>query len=213
MTEDHSMNVIIHAAFRRDLARFDEALATFPADSRPRADQLVRAWDNFAGQLHHHHHQDEETIFFPAFRELGVDEGLISDLDSEHGAMIEALDAAEMSMRRLHPDPSADNAAAARAALATLDRVMTTHLDHEERDLEPFAAQHKATPRLRQAQVAVRKAHKGGVGTFMAWLVDGAGPGTKIALRKEIPAPVLFVLTRVAGRNYDRQIATAWNGA
>ena len=210
MTEDHSMNVIIHAAFRRDLARFDEALATFPADSRSRADQLARAWDNFAGQLHHHH-QDEETIFFPAFQELGVDEGLIKDLDSEHGAMLEALDSAEMSMGSLHLDPSADNAAAARAALATLDRVMTTHLDHEERDLEPFAAQHKAAPRLKRAQVAVRKAHRGGVGTFMAWLVDGAGPATKIALRKEIPGPVLFVLTRVAGRNYERQIATAWN--
>ena len=210
MTEDNSMNVIIHAAFRRDLDRFGEALAAFPAGSRPRADQLAAAWDNFAGQLHHHH-QDEETIFFPAFRELGVDEALIADLDTEHGAMSAALDKASESMQALHADPSENNATSAREAMATLNDVVTGHLAHEERDLEPFAAQHKSTPQLKQAQVAVRKAHKGGVGTFMAWLQDGAAPATKAALRKEIPAPVLFVLTRFGGRDYRRRIATVWS--
>ncbi len=210
MTEDDSMNVIIHAAFRRDLGRFDEALASFPAGSRPRADQLAAAWDNFAGQLHHHH-QDEETIFFPAFRELGVDESLIADLDTEHGVMAAALDKADEAMRALHADPSVGNAAGAREALATLESVVTRHFDHEERELEPFAAQHKSAPQLKQAQVAVRKAHKGGVGTFMAWLLDGAAPATTAAVRKEIPAPVLFVLTRVGGRDYRRRVATVWS--
>jgi hypothetical protein len=40
MTEHKTMNTIVHAAFRRDLARFDAGLAAFPAGSRSRADQL-----------------------------------------------------------------------------------------------------------------------------------------------------------------------------
>ena len=66
MTEHQTMNTIIHAAFRRDLARFDSALATFP-DTQDRADQLWTAWENYAHQLHQHH-DDEETIFCPAMR-------------------------------------------------------------------------------------------------------------------------------------------------
>lgn len=210
MTGHPSMNVIIHAAFRRDLARFDQALAEFPAGAQPRADQLARTWDNFARQLHHHH-RDEETIFFPAFRELGVDERLIHDLDTEHAAMIAALDAAQASIRSLHTDPSADNAAAARAALATLSGAVSAHLDHEERGLEPFAAQHRTAPQFKRAQAAVRNAHKGNTGTFIAWLLDSAAPNTKTALRKQIPAPALFILARLGGRNYRRKIATTWN--
>lgn len=212
MTEHSSMNTIIHAAFRRDLARFGDALAGFPPGSRARSAQLAIAWDNFASQLHHHH-MDEETIFFPAFRDLGVDEGLIRSLDTEHAAMAAALEQATATMQALHADPSADNAAAARSAIDQLATVMGTHLDHEERDLEPFAARHSATPQFNAAQSKVRKAHKGGTGTFMAWLMDGADPDTIAALRKQIPPPVLFVLSRIAGRHYRRQIAPSWTQA
>ena len=40
--------------------------------------------------------------------------------------------------------------------------------------------------------------------------MDGAGPDTTAALRKQIPPPVLFVLNRFAGRGYRREIATTW---
>jgi hypothetical protein len=43
---DHqSMNTVVQAAFRRTLDRFDAALASFPANSQQRADELSRAWD------------------------------------------------------------------------------------------------------------------------------------------------------------------------
>ncbi len=44
----------------------------------------------------------------------------------------------------------------------------------------------------------------------MAWLLDGADADASAALRKEIPPPVLFVLTRLAGRAYNRDIAPVW---
>jgi iron-sulfur cluster repair protein YtfE (RIC family) len=208
-TTHASMNMIIHAALRRDLARFHDALAGFPAGSRPRADQLAAAWDNFADQLHRHH-TSEETIFFPTFRELSVDQPLIDQLDAEHAAMVAALDAATRSIQALHADPSAANAGAARDAVAQLSAVLTAHLDHEERDLEPFAARYATSPQFKRAQARVRKAHDGDAGTFMSWLVDGAESETVAALRKQIPPPVLFVLTRIAGRRCRRRIATAW---
>lgn len=210
MTEHRTMNTIIHAAFRRDLARFDKALAAFPAGSRSRADQLSAAWANFDEQLHHHH-RDEETIFFPALRELGADESLVSDLDGEHGRMATALDAAGAAMARFSSEPTAENAQTARTAIGELNTVMCEHLEHEERDLEPFAAGNASTPQMKAALAAVRKSHKGGAGTFFAWLQDGADRDAHTALRREVPAPVLFVLGRLAGRDYNRRIAPVWS--
>ena len=209
MTEHQTMNTIIHAAFRRDLARFDEALAAFPG-SQARADQLWAAWDNYAHQLHQHH-EDEETIFFPALQELGADGGLVGDLDGEHKRMAAALEAATTAMRALHQSPSADNASAARESVAAFGAIMHDHLAHEERDLEPFAvANLKGTPQFKAAQAAVRKSLKGQTGTFVAWLSDGAGPDERAALAKEIPAPVLFVIKAFGGRDYRRRIASVW---
>jgi hypothetical protein len=209
MTEHLTMNTIIHAAFRRDIGRFRTALASFPPDSSQRAEELGRAWDNFAFQLHHHH-EDEETIFFPMFRGLGADESLLGDMDGEHQRMAEALTVAEQAMAQLRTSPTSANAIAAGAAIDDLSSVLDVHLAHEERDLEPFAAQHKGAPESKKAQVDVRKAHKGGTGTFAAWLLDGADDRVKSGLRKEIPRPVLFVLSHGPGRRYHRDIAPVW---
>jgi hypothetical protein len=209
MTEHITMNTVIHAAFRRDLARFDTALASFPDGSQERADQLVTAWDNYQHQLHAHH-VDEETIFWPAFRELGADEALTSDLGGEHAQMLTALDHADDVVRRLAGDPSAARAANARAAIGELGEVLRDHLTHEEAELEPWAATVQETPRMKQAQAAVRKAHRGEAGTFVAWLLDGAAPDDVAGLKRAIPPPVVAVLNTVPGRHYRKNVAIVW---
>jgi hypothetical protein len=208
MTEHRTMNTIIHAAFRRDLDRLVGALETFPAGSRARADQIVTTWRNFAHQLEQHH-DDEETLFWPAFRELGVDESLMSELEGEHGAMIAALEGATAAMRTFDGDPSAEHAAAAHEALVRLREVLLAHLAHEERDLEPWAAEQLGTPPVQAAQKAVRKLHP--PGPFLSWLVDGADAGTRAALKHEVPPPVLFAMTKLGGRRYRKEIASVWS--
>ena len=210
MTEHKTMNTIIHAAFRRDLRRFDAALAVFPPGSQQRAEQLGTAWDNLDHQLRHHH-EDEETIFWPALRELGAEESLVGDLGGEHEQMLRTLDTATASMRTLRAEPTADRARAARADVDALRTVLEDHLAHEERDLEPFTAQHRSAPQIKAAVGAVRKRHKGSAGTFFAWLSDGADDDAKAGLRKELPPPVLKVLVAVAGRDYRRRIASVWS--
>jgi len=44
------MNKAIHGSVRRDLARFLDALDTFPDGDRARAEQLATAWANFDDQ-------------------------------------------------------------------------------------------------------------------------------------------------------------------
>lgn len=210
MTDHKSLNTVLHAAFRRDLRRFDDALASFPDSSRDRADALGRAWDNYSFQLHHHH-QDEETIFWPAFAELGVDTALMGDLEGEHEAMTQALTGAESGMTTFRADPTAARAAAARGALQSLYDTLDAHLTHEERDLEPWAAQQHQTAQGKAAGKAVRKAHKGNTGTMFTWLADGAGPDEIAFLKTEVPPPVLFMIQSIGGRRYRRDVASVWS--
>ncbi|MEO7070054.1 MAG: hemerythrin domain-containing protein [Nostocoides sp.] len=207
--EHKTMNTIVHAAVRRDLGRFDQALATFPADSHPRADQLKRAWDNFEDEINYHHTY-EETLFWPALQEIGIDLSLVEELDGEHEAMRQALDVASFTMASFHRNPTAAEAILGRKAIAHLSQVLLAHLCHEERDLEPLSVMYHDTAPMKAALKKVQKAHKGRMGNFVAWLQDGATAHDKVGLRKQIPAPVVFAISAVAGRHYRRDIASVW---
>ncbi len=206
MTEHKTMNTIIHAAFRRDCQRFDRAFASFPAGSSRRADELTAAWKNLAFQMHHHH-EDEETIFWPVLRSLGVDDSLTGELKDEHAQMLAALDLADKQVDVFHGDPSAANARAARETIADLEHVLSAHLAHEEQDLEPRSDEPHAPPQIKGTPKSRSvAAHRGNQGTMFAWLLDGADADAARGLRREIPPPVLFVISRVGGRRIGRTV-------
>jgi hypothetical protein len=88
--------------------------------------------------------------------------------------------------------------------------VITGHLDHEERDVEPLIRAQAESPEWKAVE---RRFREGGVtrgGNMMAWLQDGGSPDAQAALRATIPPPVLFVLGRVFGRRYHKEIAPIW---
>src|SRR6476660_4404782 len=67
-----TMNEIIHAAVRRDLARTETALRSFPDGDRARAEGIKRAWDFLNHTLHDHHVGEEEHVW-PYLRSLSGD--------------------------------------------------------------------------------------------------------------------------------------------
>jgi hypothetical protein len=209
MTQHLTLNTVIHAAVRRDVARFQQALATFPIGSRERAAQLEMAWQNLDHQLYHHHH-GEETIFWPALRELGADESLVGDLGGEHERLAEAMTLTRKAMSALASEPSEVNVDQARAAFGTLGDVVDTHFTHEERDLEPMLAGVLASPQWKRAQAQIRKTQgPAATGVWLAWLLDNADPAARTFVRHEIPRPALFVPSRALGRSYKR-VAAVW---
>lgn len=160
--------------------------------------------------IDHHHHEDEENVFWPVLRSLGADEATAGDLEGEHAQMLLALDRSNDAMSVLRTTASSTEAATARQAVDSLASLLLNHLTHEERDLEPFAAEQRHTHQLAAAKKAVRKTHRGNQGTFLAWLLDGADADAVRGLRREVPRPVLFVISRVGGRRYRRTIAPVW---
>src|SRR4051812_15464449 len=112
MAETMTMNRVIHAAVRRDLTRLAEALETAPDGDTTRARALQRAYANLRAQLTHHH-QLEDQHLFPTLGRLGVDTGLLEDMDVEHHLMAAGLDTTAVAMQRYADTGSAADAAAA----------------------------------------------------------------------------------------------------
>lgn len=209
MTEHLTLNTVVHAAFRRTLARFDHALDAFPAGDQKRADQLQVAWIFFDSELHHHHGYEEE-YFWPALQQTDADLSAVAELDSEHDAMRAALDLATAAMSTMRAQPTAENAVAARTEVHHLSTVLLDHLDHEERDLEPISAAYQESPPMKKALAKVKKAHLKSMGNFVEWLQDGAEESDLVGMRKELPPPVIFLFGKIAGRRYRRNIAPVW---
>ncbi len=206
-----TMNQVIHGAVRRDLARTAAALQSFTEGDRDRAAGLTRAWQNLTRELVHHH-ESEDALIWPYLRGVGVDEGLVSSMESEHQAMHEALESASAAMAALATSASAADARAAHDAVTHAQQVAGDHLDHEERELEPQLHPHMETPEWKAVEKQLRAGSPVRAGWFFAWLLDGADPTHAAHLRSTIPAPVVLLLSRVLGRGYHRSVAPVWRG-
>ena len=205
-----SMNEIIHAAVRRDLVRFESALRAFPDGDGRRARQLRRAWATVDRQLHHHH-ESEDAHVWPYVRSLGVaDPALVDAMESEHQAMAAGLGAVSSSLDALVADPSTATATAAAEAVAETARVTNGHLEHEESDVMPLITERLETPEWKAVERKLRKGSPAMAGELFAWLEDGSDRAAQDSLRRSIPTPVRFVLSRGFGRSYHREVAPVW---
>lgn len=203
------MNKAIHGAFRRDLRRFLDALATFSPGDQQRAEQLAVAWDNFDDQLVHHHEGEHETSW-PALEAVGVSRDLLTQMDAEHDTMAAALTKARAAIAALRSTASADDANAARAAMQELQTATVVHLDHEEAELEPVYLAKRDTPEIKAMGRQFGKVGPARGGRFFAWVTDGANPDELAAVTGTVPAPVMLIVSGIFGRGYRKTVAPTW---
>ncbi len=205
-----TMNKVIHGAVRRDLDRLFDATGRFTDGDAARAAALGRAWDNFHAQLHHHHHGEHE-IAWPAMLALGVEQDLLDGMDAEHAAMAAALDEAGAAMSAFRAAANTATAEQARTAIAHLQTVTETHLQHEESVSEQLMLDNADNPVIKaMGKKFSRSMSMPESGTFFAWLSDGATAAEMEAMTHEIPKPVVTIIRGLFGRGYRASIAPTW---
>ena len=209
MPEHLSMNQVIHAAVRRDVARTEHALRTFPDGDGARAAQLQLAWRNLVRELTHHHEAEDE-ILWPFLLRRGVDAELLKEMESEHLAMKQALASASEAIDAVVATPTAGTAAAAADTVAAASKVIVDHLDHEERDVEEPLGNLEDDAEFKALSKQLRPASVVDAANALAWMQDGAGERERSSLRATIPGPVLTILTPLLARRYRREVGPAW---
>jgi hypothetical protein len=184
-------------------------LQTFPDGDTARARDLDRAFVNLRRELTQHH-EGEDTHIWPMLEKVGVDRGLLQEMESEHHAMAEALSETGAAMTALATSATAAAAQAARASVVGTQEVVERHLTHEEAELEPQLHRHTETPEWKAVEKKLSRQAPSVAGPFFAWLTDGMSAEHRAFMRTLIPGPVVTVLAKVFGRRYNRDIAPVW---
>jgi hypothetical protein len=141
---------------------------------------------------------------------VGVSKDLLATLDVEHEAMAAALAQSRAAITALAQTAGSNECEAARAAIERLTQVTAAHLDHEEAEIEPVYLAKRDTPELKAMGKAFAKVGPARGGRFFAWLLDGASPEERETVTREVPGPVLAVLTGIFGRGYRKNVAPVW---
>jgi hypothetical protein len=205
-----SMNQVIHGAVRRDVARTEQALRSFPDGDSGRACQLQAAWRNLVRELTHHHEAEDEHVW-PFLQSCGVDTSLLEQMESEHVAMKAALGSVSAALDALAATPTTAMARAAADEVGRAQTVINGHLAHEEADIEPLLAAREEDVAWKAVSKRLRPPSIIDGANAIAWMVDGAGTRERASLRATVPGPVVTVLTRVLARRYRREVAPAWS--
>jgi hypothetical protein len=209
MAERLSMNQVIHAAVRRDVDRTEQALRALADHDAARARQIQTAWRNLVRELTHHH-EAEDTYLWPFLLSRGVDAGLLQQMESEHGAMKQALVSSSAAIDSAVAMPTVTSGAAAADEVARASEVINQHLAHEERDVEAPLGNLDDDPEFKALSKKLRPASIVDAANALAWMEDGAGERERSSLRSAIPGPVVTLLTLLLARRYRREVAPVW---
>ena len=204
-----TLNPVIHAAVRRDLARLHDALGRANDGEVARASQLELAYANLHRQLQHHH-QSEDRFIYPFVARIEPSPELMRAMDEEHHAMADALAETRAAMGVYASTASAADAKKAQDSVAQTTAVVERHLVHEESDFEPLVWPHVETSEWKAVEKQTRPTSLAEAGTFFAWIQDGMTDENRTFLRSAVPPPVTFLLSRLGGRSYHRDVASAW---
>jgi len=176
-----------HHAFRRDLARFAQAL------DRGRVADLAAEWKSFHEHLHGHHVAEDTGIFPP----LAAIVPQIAQLTADHARLAPLLDAGDRAF-------AAADAAAARSLIAELTAMLAPHLASEEEHVFPH---------LRAARVFAPPATDAEADLYaegFAWSMDELPPDVSAALDAWLP-PILRERLPAARAAYAARKRAVWN--
>jgi hemerythrin-like domain-containing protein len=130
--------LVVHTILRRMLDTL--TTATGRLEPTQAATVIPPRWGLYVRGLHHHH-ESEDNAFFPVVVSAAPTlEPLVTQLEHEHQDLITLLDATDAAVATLGSDPNTETRQAARDAMAAVHDMLFPHLDKEEAQLLPPAA-------------------------------------------------------------------------
>jgi hemerythrin-like domain-containing protein len=141
MTElaDTREYLVVHQGLRLTLNRFVDA--TERLDPARLAGVIRSRWALFARSLHHHH-EVEDSDFFPMITRARPDKSVLVDrLESEHRELVDQLAAVDAAIDALESDASVTTKQAVHSTIKTVRDNLVPHLDVEDAELLPAAAE------------------------------------------------------------------------
>jgi iron-sulfur cluster repair protein YtfE (RIC family) len=210
---DMMLMYVMHHAFRRDLARFAEAVGVTPVEDRAAWKALGTRWDRFFQILHHHHTVEDDLIWpFLNARADADEQETLAAMEEEHGEIDPLLTSVADGLAALAGDRVPAGAEDLRAALkvrmaATRD-ALGRHLEHEETGAIPILQRHTTAESWKAIEEEIDKRKPPvSLGFIVGWCAeDVPAPQLDAVFAKVgLPFKVLWLLTRGRFRRGERQ--------
>jgi len=202
---DMTMMLVVHDAFRRDLAHLARAADRRPADlDDPACHTAVLAgWEVFRTQLHLHH-TGEDRRLWPRMRDHLAgrpDElAMLQAMQDEHARIDPLLAAVDGDLADRDRGPARLGERV--DALAT---ELSGHLAHEERDALPLLDRVLPVAEWQRFAADERRARGiRGAAQLFPWLLDCASTERTQAVLRQFPPPLRVVYRRIWQPRYAR---------
>ena len=206
-TDLHDM-VVVHRVFRRELlALADLVLATRPGDL-DRAGVVVGHARLVLSGLHLHHTSEDDLLWPLLLERCAPSTGLVGRMEAQHAAVDDLLERLATVLDRWEAEARPAVAEEAAEGLRRLHACVVEHLDEEEREIMPLAAD-VITPEEWAAvgEAGVAKMTRAEVPLMFGAVLEDASPAEQRQMLAALPVPVR-VLVRVWGRGHYRRYIT-----
>jgi len=138
---DTSDMVSLHRVFREALNAAPRLVGSAPAGNVARVALVASYYVNVLDLLHCHHAGEDELLTPRLLARMPDRAQTIERIAAQHQSVVTAIADAESCLAAWETNPFEEARATALSALVALDGRLTPHLDEEEREILPIAAQ------------------------------------------------------------------------
>ncbi len=139
---DTSDMVGLHRVFREALGAAPQLVGSVAPGDVARSELVGSYYVNVLSLLHVHHEGEDELVTPKLVERSPAQAPMIERIAAQHGAVLDAIADAERLLAPWQETATAEARDALAASLATLDTALSAHLDEEELEILPIAAQH-----------------------------------------------------------------------
>ncbi|MEK7550013.1 MAG: hemerythrin domain-containing protein [Patescibacteria group bacterium] len=193
-----TMLLMSHHAFRRDIARFIQAVTEVQSGDVSRADAVHEEWEKSYKQALHGHHTMEDANIFPDIRskypELGSALDTLTEQHHEIDPLLERIDTAFADLS--HPEQVI-------SLLNELKTLLDQHLTFEEAEITPSLRDTKGFPTPTDDKVATMYAEG------FSWSMQGIAPLVLDEVRKMLP-DILVAKLPTAQEEFEARSVRVW---
>ena len=202
----HDM-VVVHRVFRRELAALPPLIRAVPDGDRERAGVVVAHAQLVLTGLQIHH-TGEDAVLWPLLHERTDADALVDAMAAQHGRIHLGIETAGTQVDTWAASGSTADGAELAATLDALRVHLVEHLDAEERDVLPLAAEHLTAAEWSSVGEHGREAMtRAQLPLMFGAILEDADPEERAAIYDAVPAPIRLLLKTVGARQYRRYIA------
>lgn len=205
--DTHEM-VIVHRAFRREFRLAPDLIRGVAAGDTGRAGIVADHVSDLIWGLHHHHRGEDELLWPKLLDRAAPRRELIELMEVQHRRISEGLDGLQPLIGPWRDTGAVPAGSALATALDDLRAALVEHLDQEEAEILPLAAEHLSVAEWNElGESAVKSLPKNKRLIFLGMVLEDTSDEEQAAMIANLPPPVR-VLWRVFGaRGYARYVA------